>query len=140
MEILWVFYNTKVLANLIIGSMSVAQDSVNLATEIDKEYASFHAIKKRLKDQLYRLQVEERALRTLLACGSTGTGTYTHGTETFFSEVGESDGSNLEPMETDKDALEDINMKELQDLTPLKLKKDKRISGGETESIEEIED
>ena len=120
--------------------MSVAQDSVNLATEIDKEYASFHTIKKRLKDQLYRLQVEERALRALLACGNTGTGTNTHGTETFFSEVGESDGSNLDPMDTDKEGNDDINKKKLQDLTPLKLHENKRESSGDTGSVEEIED
>ena len=119
--------------------MSIAQDSMNLAIEIDKEHASFHTIKKRLKDQLYRLQVEERALRTLLACGPTGTGT-NHATDTFFSEVGESDGSNLDPMETDREVNDDINKKQLQDLTPLKLHEDQLVSDGDTESVEENDD
>ncbi|KAI6649208.1 hypothetical protein LOD99_11575 [Oopsacas minuta] len=119
--------------------MTVAQDSVNLSNELENESSSFHTIKKRLKDQLYRLQVEERALRTLLACGTTN-GTNMHGTETFFSEVGESDGSNLDLMDIEKVDRNDINKKELQDLTPIKLVKENNLSNGETESVEEIED
>lgn len=113
--------------------MTVVQDSVNLANELEKESSSFHLIKKRLKDQLYRLQVEERALRTLLACNATETNN--NATETFFSEVGESDGSNG-PDKLDRDV---INKRELQDLTPLNFEREREISNCETESIEELD-
>ena len=117
--------------------MSVAQDSLNLANELEKESSSFHTIKKRLKDQLYRLQVEERALRTLLACG--GTGSNNNATETFFSEVGESDGSNIDPLDAEKLDHNAINKRELQDLTPLNFEREKEISNPETESLEELD-
>ena len=117
--------------------MSVAQDSVNLANELEKESSSFHTIKKRLKDQLYRLQVEERALRTLLACGAPGTNN--NATETFFSEVGETDGSNIDPLDTENLDQNVINKRELQDLTPLKFERERNISNGETESTEELD-
>ena len=114
--------------------MAIFQESLNLATEIDKEYESFHVIKKRLKDQLYRLQVEERAIRTLLSCS-----TNTHVTDTFFSEVGESDASVGDQMETDQLNNHQINQKPLQDLTPLEIGKN-NFDSSEGESVEENDD